>query len=51
MDNELKEIVDRLNGICDDGWQVIEAARRTDGSWTLAIQPIAKKAEAKDGNN
>ena len=51
MSNELKDIVDRLNGVCDDGWQIIHAVRRTDGSWALVIQPIAKEAEAKDDNN
>lgn len=53
MSNELKEIADRLNGICDDGWQITQAARRVDGSWDLVIQPIEKeaKAEANDDNN
>ncbi len=51
MSNELKEIADRLNGICDDGWQIEEASKRADGGWNLIIQPIKKEPEVTDDNN
>lgn len=46
MDNELKDIVDRLHDYTN-GWQIISAARRNDGGWSLVIQPIEKKIDAE----
>ena len=45
MDNELKDIVDRLNGYTN-GWKVFAAEKNPDGSWNLTIQPIEKKIDA-----
>lgn len=46
MSNELKDIVQRLNGYSDDGWEITQAAKHEDGSWTLTIQPLEEEKEA-----
>ena len=53
MSNELKDIAQRLNGYSDDGWEITQAAKHEDGSWTLTIQPMAPEAdqEATNDNN
>ena len=37
MDNELKDIADRLDRYGDDGWTITNATRNEDGSWCLVI--------------
>ena len=46
MDNELKDIADRLHGY-SNGWQIYAAEKQPDGSWSLIIQPIEKKIDAE----
>ena len=55
MSNELLDIADKLNGYKDgQGWKIITATKRNDGSWSLVIQPVATEPEtqeATDDNN
>ena len=53
MSNELKDIAQRLNGYSDDGWEITQAAKHEDGSWTMTIQPLEPKEdpEATNDNN
>lgn len=47
MSNELLDIADKLNGYKDgQGWKIITATKRNDGSWNLTIQPVATAPEA-----
>ena len=48
MSNELLDIADKLNGYKDgQGWKIITATKRNDGSWNLTIQPVATEPEAQ----
>lgn len=56
MSNELKDIVNRLNGYSDGGWVVISAEKLAGGGWRLELQPLinepeAEKQEATNENN
>ena len=57
MSNELLDIADKLNGYKDgQGWKIITATKRNDGSWNLTIQPVAltepkETQEATDDND
>ncbi|MBO5921092.1 MAG: hypothetical protein J6Q48_01725 [Bacteroidaceae bacterium] len=56
MSNELKDIVNRLNGYSDDGWVVTSAEKLGNGGWRLDLQPLVKEPEAEmqeatDDNN
>lgn len=52
MSNELLDIADKLNGYKDgQGWKIITATKRNDGSWELIIQPVATKPEAQEATN
>lgn len=50
MDNELKDIADRLDRYCDNGWTITNAQRNDDGSWCLTIHQKNKKEAADDDN-
>ena len=48
MSNELLDIADKLNGYKDgQGWKIISASQRNDGSWSLVIQPVATETKAQ----
>ena len=51
MDNELKDIADRLDRYGDDGWTITNAQRNDDGSWCLTIHQKTAKKEAADDND
>lgn len=52
MSNELLDIADKLNGYKDgQGWKIITATKRNDGSWELIIQPVATEPEAQEATN
>jgi hypothetical protein len=50
MDNELKDIVAKLDGYSGEGWTITNAQRNEDGSWYINIRPKTKK-EAADDND
>lgn len=51
MSNELKDIVNRLNGYSDDGWVVTSAEKLANGGWRLDIQPYEPEAEKQEATN
>ena len=51
MSNELNDILRRLEGYSEKGWEVIYARKHDDGSWDLQIQPLEKAAEPKEATN
>ena len=52
MDNELKEIAERLCKYSGDGWEITHADKLANGGWELIIQPVAKdNGEVKNDNN
>lgn len=52
MSNELLDIADKLNGYKKgQGWEILAATKRNDGSWSLVIQPVATKTEAQEATN
>jgi hypothetical protein len=55
MDNELKEIANKLEGYNEKGWLITSAMRGQDGSWSLHIVPRKQseepKQEAADDND
>ena len=51
MDNELKDIVYKLEGYTDNpGWRITKAERHENGSWTIEIQRETKKEATNDNN-
>ena len=42
MENELKEIAERLCKYSGDGWEITHADKLANGRWDLIIQPVAK---------
>jgi len=50
MDNELKDIANKLEGYNEAGWVITSAQRNADGSWELHILP-RKQKEAADDND
>lgn len=53
MDNELKEIAERLCKYSGDGWEITHADKLANGNWELIIQPLEPKKdqEATNDNN
>lgn len=50
MGNELKDIAERLTNYSNtEGWVIVSAERKEDGSWTLNIEPL-KKEEKNDNS-
>ena len=50
MDNELKDIADRLDRYNEDGWTITNAQKMDDGSWCLTIH-LKKQKEDADEND
>ena len=53
MDNELRDIANKLEGYKERGWMATSAQRNADGSWDLHIIRYAMPAEkeAADDND
>ena len=51
MSNELTELVRRLTGYSEDGWEIIYARKHENGSWDLQVQPITKEKEQEATND
>ena len=47
MSNELKDIVNRLNGYSDEGWEVT-SAQKVGGGWRLDVRPLGTSAEVAE---
>jgi hypothetical protein len=54
MDNELRDIANKLEGYRERGWLITSAKRNDDGSWDLHIEryakPIKPEEDADDDN-
>lgn len=53
MDNELKDIVAKLDGYSDEGWWVTEATQYKKGEWNIRVvrkEPKVKLEAANDNN-
>lgn len=50
MGNELKDIANKLcpYDTLMEGWAIISALKRPDGTWSLVVKPI--KTEESDGS-
>ena len=52
MSNELRDIVNRLSGYSDTfGWEVTNAQKNEDGTWTLKVKEIENEEEAVNDEN
>ena len=51
MDNELRDIANKLEGYNERGWMATSAQRNADGSWDLHIIRYAKPAEKEDADD
>jgi hypothetical protein len=51
MDNELRDIANKLEGYNERGWMATSAQRNADGSWDLHIIRYAKPLKKEDADD